>query len=306
MPIDYDKIFAGLPEFLNLPVKRKGRRWVLNTYMDLTRHSRRDKLVFVQNSGGGINVIEQGGDTYSLYRWLLLYGNCQTEMEVMDKLTNGGLSLKIEVNNMIRETQTRYVDQKYVDRLCLQDYDPEKPYLYYKENNLYKYLCSVFNEQDVYAAFNKYRVGTIGNKCIFWKSDSKGRWVSDNRIEYMPNGKRNKEKNAFRKFKVDDNFTGKGYFGLSLVEKGDTVCMVESEKTAIIMSIAQPDKKWIACSGMNQIHRCGKNWLLYPDYAPEAIEIWRQKGNVFEWWQSYPSVAHNDDIADVVLRKYVK
>lgn len=298
--INYDTLFTNLPSILNLPLKRKGLYWVLNTYMDLRKHSRMDKLVF-RKKNSAIQVIEQGGEVLSLYKWLLDYGNCKDEREVMDRLTSGSFSLNIAVSDMLKEQEVRYVDAKYIDRLCLQPYDPEKPHLNYKDNNLYKYLCGMFPEELVYAAFDKYRVGTIGNRCVFWKSDSKGRWVNDNRIEYLETGKRNKEKNAFRKFTTTCGFTKKGYFAWWLVNRGDTVCMVESEKTAIICSIVYPDKVWIACSGLNNIHYCNKAWLLYPDYAPEAIDTWKRKGTIVEWWNDFVGVEHNNDIADLIL-----
>lgn len=300
--INNDYIFENLPEIINLPIQRKGKRWILDTYMDLTKHKRRDKLVFIRSSGGGIIVIEQGGETISLFKFLLLYGNCKDERDVMDKLTSGGFSLHIDVSRVIEEKKVRYVESVYVDRLCLHEYDYEYAYMFYANNNLFKYLCSKFNESDVYGSFNKYRVGTIGNKCIFWKSDSKNRWVNDNRIEYLETGNRNKDKHAFRKFQTKDGFIGKGYFGYHLVNRGDTVCVVESEKTALICSIVYPDKVWIACSGMNQLHYINKSWQLYPDYHPDAIESWNRKGMVIEWWNDFDGVDLNEDIADCLLR----
>lgn len=306
--INYKKIFAILPEILDLPLVRRGKRWCLPAYIDLRPSSRKDKLVFYINKGDTITVTEQGGESMSIFKWLELYSDCKDAKDVYAKL-DGDNKIKVDVSKYINEgsdeEEVKYVSEKNILRLMEKDAHEGCKRI---DNNLYNFLCSVFPVSSVDKAFDAYRVGTLGNTCIFWKTKRDGRVCNDNRIVYLENGRRNKERNAYRVFKTSEGFTSKGYFGWHLVSLSGSreVCVVESEKSALICSIAFPDKTWIACAGMNQLHYIGKKWKLYPDYAEEAIEMWRGKGNIVEWWmkdgKSVDGIDRNDDIADMVLR----
>lgn len=114
-------------------------------------------------------------------------------------------------------------------------------------------------------------------------------------------------------------------FGLHLLERYGreaTVCIVESEKTALLMAIAYGNSRqrvWMACCGVTNLTRerlqpiidRHRNIVLYPDR--DGIDRWRQQAErlgydrvtidvrpVTEWWteQDGPKA----DIADVVLR----
>jgi hypothetical protein len=100
------------------------------------------------------------------------------------------------------------------------------------------------------------------------------------------------------------------------------VCIVESEKTAMIMAIAYgntPKQVWMACGGLGNINReklkplidQRRNIILYPDR--DGIEAWKLKAEglhydrvtvetrpVLEWWK--PQDGEKADIADVVVR----
>ena len=100
------------------------------------------------------------------------------------------------------------------------------------------------------------------------------------------------------------------------------VCIVESEKTAILMAIAygnNPMQLWMACCGSSNITRerlkplinQRRRIILYPDH--DGVKLWKQKMDalyydrieidtrpVLDWWQ--PDDGEKADIADVVLR----
>jgi len=143
---------------------------------------------------------------------------------------------------------------------------------------------------------------------VFWYSDKDGNVCHDNRIRYGVNGHRKKETHAFRKFTTGEGFTHRGFFQPF---PGDycsdaITCMVESEKTALIASMAFGNGFiWIACGGMNQLgNKLPKNVILFPDFDNKAISLWGDKGRVARWWE-YPSLSfglkHNDDIGDAVI-----
>ena len=100
------------------------------------------------------------------------------------------------------------------------------------------------------------------------------------------------------------------------------VCIVESEKTALLMAIAYGNtckQVWMACGGLeslnreklNPIIRQGRHIRLYPDR--DAIDRWKLKAEqlrydrvfvdakpVTEWWR--PEDGDKADIGDVVVR----
>ena len=114
-------------------------------------------------------------------------------------------------------------------------------------------------------------------------------------------------------------------FGLHLIDtygRQATVCIVESEKTALLMAIAYGNHAlnvWMACGGEGNLTRerlapiinRRRRIILYPDR--DGIEKWQQKAReigydlltvdatpVTKWWQE--SDGAKADIADVVIR----
>lgn len=166
-----------------------------------------------------------------------------------------------------------------------------------------------FGVDSVNDVFSRYKVGCLGKEsAVFWYSDKDGNVCHDNRIRYGANGHRKKETHAFRKFTTGEGFTYRGYFKPFLGDYcSDAItCMVESEKTAIIASMAFGNGFiWIACGGMNQIgNKLPKNVILFPDFDNKAISLWGDKGRVARWWE-HPILSfglkHNDDIGDAVI-----
>ena len=116
-------------------------------------------------------------------------------------------------------------------------------------------------------------------------------------------------------------------FGLHLLDRYKTnqkqqVCIVESEKTALLMAIAYGNNQcqvWMACGGVENINRDKleqiidqkRDIILYPDR--DGIAKWKAKAEnlhydrvmvdvkpVTEWWK--PEDGEKADIADVVTR----
>ena len=118
------------------------------------------------------------------------------------------------------------------------------------------------------------------------------------------------------------------FFGMHLLNKykrkdiDQTVCIVESEKTAVLMAIAYGNHQkqiWMACGGIEMLTRerlqpiidQRRKIILYPDR--DGIEKWRIRAEqlhydrltldtkpVTEWWK--PEDGPKADIADVVVR----
>ena len=201
---------------------------------------------------------------------------------------------------------------------------------------------------------NHYAVGNSQQgMAIFWLIDEKGQLRTGKMMRYTPDGHRDRSGYNFdwihsalsRKwvngeavyeapwphpdlFNPDEQEMRSCYFGLHLLDKykrkdvEQTVNIVESEKTAILMAIAYGNnvkQVWMACGGIENINRDKlkpiidqkRRIILYPDR--DGIEKWRIKCEqlhydrvtlntepVTKWWK--PEDGEKADIADVVIR----
>ena len=191
---------------------------------------------------------------------------------------------------------------------------------------------------------------------IFWQLDEQGRLRTGKMMKYKPDGHRDKTASwsfdwihatlsrhwdAERQEMTDEppypfphlydpskQEARITFFGMHLLNKWkrkdveQTVCIVESEKTALLMAIAYGNhakQVWIACGGLEMLTRerlqpiidQRRRIILYPDR--DGIEKWNVKAEqlhydrltidtrpVTEWWK--PQDDEKADIADVVIR----
>ena len=191
---------------------------------------------------------------------------------------------------------------------------------------------------------------------IFWQIDERGRLRTGKMMKYREDGHRDKEAkwnfdwihatlsrhwDAERQEMTDEppypfpqlydpsrqeaQITFFGYHLLNHWKRKDidqTVCIVESEKTALLMAIAYGNhakQVWIACGGLEMLTRerlqpiidQRRRIIIYPDR--DGIKNWQQKAEqlhydrlaidtrpVTEWWK--PQDGEKADIADVVIR----
>lgn len=191
-----------------------------------------------------------------------------------------------------------------------------------------------------------YRIGTMNTRnneqfTIFWYSDEDGKLCTGKMIRYHYNGHRMKASEGIKynsdwihawlyrspvstyydRDKVDWKRT---YFGMHFIDQypNATINIVESEKTALIMSIAYGNNDtsiWLACGSKNNITKDRLQPLidrhryivLYPDR--DAINEWKDTTKaigygrmtindkpVTNWWRE--GDGEKADIADVVLR----
>ena len=177
---------------------------------------------------------------------------------------------------------------------------------------------------------------------IFWQIDEQQRVRTGKMMLYKTDGHRDRDSRynfdfihaaLFRDDHIpqySDELQEKKqcYFGLHLLNAykvknvEQTVCMVESEKTALIMATAYGNNAkqvWMACGGLENLTRerlqpiieQGRKIVLYPDR--DGVDRWQAKANtigynrivvdarpVFEWWR--PCDGEKADIADIVVR----
>lgn len=177
----------------------------------------------------------------------------------------------------------------------------------YEKNNLLVYLFNeLFTFQDMVQLVNVFKVGTSNmwnnsGATVFWQIDIKGRVRQAKIMLYdLHTGKRVKEgnkiyfygKKILNRLGVPEPNLKQCFFGehqLAVRPKKDLVCIVESEKTAIIMTAACPEYIWLATGGKNGckwtspevfLVLTGRSIVLYPDLG--AYEEWKDKNEILQ------------------------
>lgn len=135
---------------------------------------------------------------------------------------------------------------------------------------------------------DRYRLGALSTgEVIFWLIDADGHVADGKVMLYLPNGHRNKDKGArwmSRLLKLPGS--RQLLFGQHLVAD-NTVAIVESEKTALIMAARMPQYTWLASGGMGMLTAdklmplLGHDVMLYPDTdtTGEAYHRWYNIAN---------------------------
>jgi hypothetical protein len=171
------------------------------------------------------------------------------------------------INNCITEV----IQPTYHNRKVLQEFCNTK-----QQSNLITYLLKHFELQsvlqNVLQAIKIYQIGTTNywhGATIFWQIDTKNVIRGGKIMQYnYDTGKRVKKPFnhvswIHKQLKLNNFVLQQCLFGLHLINtisKSDTICIVESEKTAIIMSIIIPNFIWLATGSKSGF----KDKMLHP------------------------------------------
>ena len=208
-----------------------------------------------------------------------------------------------------------------------------------RRNYLGAFVRRVIGEEEWRYAAEMYHIGGAewpDGATIFWQIDYDGKVRTGKVMLYdSQTGRRVKDEHCrgrigwmHSRVEVAD---GKVFrlkqclFGEHLLREDDEaggcrkVCIVESEKTAVICSIFLPEFIWLATGGLHNLssgrcsHLLGRDVMLYPDLG--AYEIWRSKvegipelagcvvSSVLEDMASEAMRAEGWDLADVILEE---
>ena len=207
-------------------------------------------------------------------------------------------------------------------------YTPPKPIEYipkdlvemtfrnFNQNVFFMYLVKTFGRETAYDLQSQYNIGTASNGgTIFWQQDDKGRFRTGKVIYYKENGKRNHDRKSwFVHSKIKQNFTYQQcFFGLHLIDGTKPVALCESEKTAVMMSVYQPEFIWVASGGSEMLSplRLAELKRLDKVFADNGqFDKWKEKTRNFEGRQMDVTVdravadgllENGSDILDLVL-----
>lgn len=297
--IDYGKVFECIPRITGLPVQRFRKNWIGKCYINGAPHRhRRDKLVISRDNSGGIVLLEQGGETMQLWKWMKAYGGCSTDKEVGDRLREMS-SGTLYIPPPPPDAPAIYVPSSALERA--------KAQIGVIQDNLYKWLCTKYPPDHVKDTYERYNVtpvllrdGRIGTQ--FWYVDYQGHICHDKIIVYQENGRRDKTYGGGRNYLTRDGYSHRCYFGEHLGTDG-LIYVVESEKTALLM-VLDGSRHTLATGGANNIRRIRANYRLFPDFDDAGME-WVAKfpSQCSRWWEDKEDARPGDDMGDVIHRR---
>ena len=191
-----------------------------------------------------------------------------------------------------------------------------------QRNTFIDFLLTLFDPPKVAAAVERYCIGGDSHgRTIFPNIDQEGRCVGGAVIPYLANGHRDKSKGISnlhselkRKDKTHPTQADQVLFGSHLLRHypSASVGVVESQKSAVILSIIYPDVVWLATAGMTNFNErllapiYERNVVAYPDF--NGVKVWTERAKdlpfknirVSDWWRYAQD--EKEDITDVVIR----
>lgn len=189
-------------------------------------------------------------------------------------------------------------------------------------NTFVDFLHTLFDSPKLDAAVERYCIGGDSHgRTIFPNLDQEGRCVGGAVIPYLANGHRDKSKGASnihaelrRKDKTLPTQADQVLFGSHLLRLYPTasVGVVESQKSAVILSIIYPNLVWLATAGMTNFNErllssiYDRNVIAYPDV--NGVQEWTERAKdlpfknirISDWWRYAQD--EKEDICDVVIR----
>ena len=166
----------------------------------------------------------------------------------------------------------------------------ESTFRNFRENVFFLYLVKTFGRDAAFELQAKYNIGTATRGgTIFWQQDNELKFRTGKVMYYQQNGKRDKDRKSWfihSKIRPDFNYR-QCFFGLHLIDGAKPVALCESEKTAILMSVYQPEFTWISGGGSEMLnaHRIYELQKLkrldkvFPDNG--QFDKWEQRTKMF-------------------------
>lgn len=293
----YDPVAAlkNAPKLMGMELTEHGKGLQGGYYLNGERHSYRNEKLKVFIGRGSVWVSEEGGRCISLPQWLIEFGGAADYKDAL-RMINGE-SQAIRWTRGIsdrRENGVKYVGMDVLDGA--RQYD-------LRGCSLFRWMCTLFDEEKVRDAWRRYNVTTDGKgNAVFWYVDQSQRILYDKRIFYCEDGHRDKTFFPGRQFRVANGYCGRCYFGACLPDDGKRAFICESEKTALLASLYYGGRRFLATGGKGNLREVEPNMMLVPDL--DAREEWEEKGEVWRWWEKwgvpFEEMPEKADVGDMI------
>jgi len=193
----------------------------------------------------------------------------------------------------------------YIDKKILQETLNK-----YEKNPLATFLYSHYSEDEVKNTFEKYQVGTanmFNGSTVFWQIDNTGNVHTGKIMAYdSSTGNRIKNKHITSitwvhcKLKIPKDSIRQCLFGLHLLnETTKQIAIVESEKTALIMSIEFPQHTWMSTGSLH-----GFKYEYLEPLKNYKIIAFPDKGGYSKWEEK--TVALNEKGFNIEVSEFLE
>lgn len=167
------------------------------------------------------------------------------------------------------------------------------------DSSLFEWAADLLGLNDAVIAWSNYNVGCIGGRVIWWQIDRESVIRTGKVMAYRPDGHRDKSDQwgvtwAHKHPQLKHLFKGEELqqclFGEHLLASNPNkpVALVESEKTAVVMSRFLPEYVWLATGGSQGIKSnerlaplVGRKVLLIPDNG--QYYAWKRAAEQYGW-----------------------
>ena len=181
-------------------------------------------------------------------------------------------------------------------------------------SNFTRFLSSYFGVDKTIEVVKKYHIGLYNHDVVFWQLDQFNSIRAGKVMKYNTNGRRKEYVKWWHKLNNQNCRLNQCFFGEHLTNSFYPIAIVESEKTACIMSIIDPRHVWIASGGSSGLRRkCnsikGFKAVLFPDqgqydnWKEISDQIGFKISSVCEKWFNEGSIKKGEDIADYFLNR---
>ena len=293
----YDPVAAlkNAPKLMGMELTEHGKGLQGGYYLNGERHSYRNEKLKVFIGRGSVWVSEEGGRCISLPQWLIEFGGAADYKDALRMIK--GESQAIRWTRGISDRRENSV--KYVGLDALEgarQYD-------LRGCSLFRWMCTLFDEEKVRDAWRRYNVTTDGKgNAVFWYVDQSQKILYDKRILYGEDGHRDKTFFPGRQFRVANGYCGRCYFGACLPDDGKKAFICESEKTALLASLYYGGRRFLATGGKGNLREVEPNMMLVPDL--DAREEWEEKGEIWRWWEKWgiplEEMPEKADVGDMI------
>jgi len=104
-----------------------------------------------------------------------------------------------------------------------------------------------------FIGFQAYKTGKRGDALIFWQINEKKQILNAKRIYYKADGHRDKKMPPMVEYPGNPQCLF-GLHNLNGADPDKPIAIVESEKSALIMSMVKPEYLWMACGSLNNFN----------------------------------------------------
>lgn len=245
--------------------------------------------------------------------------------EIIDKLLKQDEKIYIPIRDVKEELI------KYVNRTDLiEPKEVVRSTISYENNKFVQFLLKYFSYEEVMKTIDLYKVGSSDKwkgATIFWQIDEDFDVRTGKIMLYdEESGKRVKQPynhiswvhNHYSDFQLKQCFFGQHLLGV--VDESKLVCVVESEKTAVICNLSKTNCIWLATGGLQNINEdrivalAGRKVIFYPDKG-DAYEKWCEKlkpymgfgdFTISDYLNKESSLKDGEDLGDLVIDKLSK